>query len=101
MTPAPVSGEGYSMGFTSETRSNYLRGGLVFSTAYDSDVTTGTQRPAGKRRELFDMAHHLAGPDQITTALGFHLQPRVIPSTRRRVRSIKPTKIWAWISSIV
>jgi hypothetical protein len=42
LTPAPVSGEGYSMGFTSETRSNYLRGGLVFSTAYDSDATTGT-----------------------------------------------------------
>jgi hypothetical protein len=41
-TPAPVSGEGYSMGFTSETRSNYLRGGLVFSSAYNSDVTTGT-----------------------------------------------------------
>ena len=32
-TPAPVSGEGYSMGFTSETRSNYLRGGLTFRGA--------------------------------------------------------------------
>ena len=42
VTPAPVSGEGYSMGFTSETRSNYLRGGLIFSTAYQSDVTTGS-----------------------------------------------------------
>jgi hypothetical protein len=42
MTPSPVSGEGYSMGFTSETRSNYLRGGLVFSTAYQSDVATGS-----------------------------------------------------------
>lgn len=42
LTPAPVSGEGYSMGFTSETRANYLRGGLVFTTAYDSDATTGT-----------------------------------------------------------
>jgi len=42
MTPAPVSGEGYSMGFTSETRSNYLRGGLVFSSAYDSDATIRT-----------------------------------------------------------
>jgi len=41
-TPAPISGEGYSMGFTSETRANYLRGGLVFSSAYDSDATTGT-----------------------------------------------------------
>ena len=30
------------MGFTSETRSNYLRGGLVFSTAYQSDVMTGS-----------------------------------------------------------
>jgi len=42
LTPAPVSGEGYSMGFTSETRSNYLRGGLVFSSAYDSGATTRT-----------------------------------------------------------
>jgi hypothetical protein len=41
LTPAPVSGEGYSMGFTSETRSNYLRGGLTFGSAYDSDATTG------------------------------------------------------------
>lgn len=29
------------MGFTSETRANYLRGGLVFTSAYDSDATTG------------------------------------------------------------
>lgn len=40
LTPAPVSGEGYSMGFTSETRSNYLRGGLTFGSAYDTDATT-------------------------------------------------------------
>ena len=42
VTPAPVSGEGYSMGFTSDTRSNYLRGGLVFSTAYNTDAVTGS-----------------------------------------------------------
>jgi len=42
LMPAPISGDGYSMGFTSETRSNYLRGGLAFSSAYDSDVTTGS-----------------------------------------------------------
>jgi len=42
LTPAPVSGDGYSMGFTSETRSNYLSGGLILSTAYQSDVTTGS-----------------------------------------------------------
>src|SRR5215831_9778965 len=40
--PAPVSGEGYSMGFTSETRSNYLRAGLIFSTAYDDNVRPGS-----------------------------------------------------------
>src|ERR1700690_3093269 len=41
-TPAPVSGEAYSMGFTSETRSNYLRGGLVFGSAYDDNVVPGS-----------------------------------------------------------
>jgi hypothetical protein len=46
LTPAPISGEGYSMGFTSETRSNYLRGGLAFGSAYDSDATTGTNGQA-------------------------------------------------------
>ena len=29
------------MGFTSETRENYLRGGLVFSSAYDDEATVG------------------------------------------------------------
>jgi hypothetical protein len=42
LTPAPVSGEGYSMGFTSETRANYLRGALTFSSAYDTEATIGT-----------------------------------------------------------
>jgi hypothetical protein len=41
LTPAPISGEGYAMGFASETRANYLRGGLVFSSAYDDGVTVG------------------------------------------------------------
>ena len=48
VTPAPVSGEGYSMGFTSETRSNYLRGGLVFSTAYDDRRDDRNEWPASK-----------------------------------------------------
>lgn len=38
LTPAPISGEGYAMGFASETRANYLRGGLVFGGAYDDGV---------------------------------------------------------------
>jgi hypothetical protein len=41
LTPAPIRGEGYAMGFTSETRANYLRGGLVFGSAYDDAATIG------------------------------------------------------------
>jgi hypothetical protein len=49
LMPAPISGAGYSMGFTSETRSNYLRGGLTFSTAYDTDAATGVNgRPVSE-----------------------------------------------------
>ena len=49
LMPAPISGAGYSMGFTSETRSNYLRGGLTFSTAYDTDAATGANgRPVSE-----------------------------------------------------
>jgi hypothetical protein len=39
MTPAPISGEGYSMGLASETRANYLHGGLVFGSTYDDGAT--------------------------------------------------------------
>jgi hypothetical protein len=39
MTPAPISGDGYSMGFASETRANYLHGGLVFGSTYDDGAT--------------------------------------------------------------
>lgn len=39
VTPAPFSGEGYSLDFAGETpRTNYLRGGLRFGTAYDDNV---------------------------------------------------------------
>jgi hypothetical protein len=42
LTPAPVSGEAYSMGYASETWSNYLKGGLTFGSAYDDNVLLGT-----------------------------------------------------------
>ena len=45
VTPAPLSGEGYSMAFSSETpRTNFLRGGLNLSTAYDSNVVPSSGR---------------------------------------------------------
>ncbi len=39
VTPAAVSGEGYSLAFASETpRSNYLRAGISFGSAYDDNI---------------------------------------------------------------
>src|SRR5436190_10697565 len=45
VTPEPVSIEGYSMNFTSEgERSNYLRGGLTFSSSYSDNVSPSVGR---------------------------------------------------------
>jgi hypothetical protein len=41
MIPPPVSGESYPNVTGAETRSNYLKGALVFSTAYDDNVYAG------------------------------------------------------------
>jgi hypothetical protein len=38
LTPPPVSGQTYTTAFTSEERSNYLRGGIVFTTAYTDNA---------------------------------------------------------------
>ena len=45
--PAPVGGAAYSLGFASEERSNYLRGGLTFQSAYDDDVYSNGTVPVG------------------------------------------------------
>src|SRR5271165_2986159 len=36
--PPPVSGNAYATGFTSETESNYLRGGLTIGGAYSNNI---------------------------------------------------------------
>jgi hypothetical protein len=41
LTPPPVSGQAYPVSFASEERSNYLRGGVTFSTAYSDNVLAG------------------------------------------------------------
>ncbi len=41
-TPPPVSGAAYPTTYISEERSNYLRGGLAFTTAYSDNVLGGT-----------------------------------------------------------
>src|SRR5580700_5572747 len=42
LTPPPVSGQTYPLSFTSEERSNYLRGGVTFNTAYSDNVLGAT-----------------------------------------------------------
>jgi hypothetical protein len=42
LAPPPVSGQTYPVSFTGEERSNYLRGGVTFSTAYSDNVLAGT-----------------------------------------------------------
>jgi hypothetical protein len=41
-TPPPVSGQSYSVAPTSQERSNYLRGGATFSSAYSDNVLGAT-----------------------------------------------------------
>ena len=46
LTPTPVNPQGYSMEFASETpRSNYLRGGFAFSSAYVDGITVNGSAP--------------------------------------------------------
>lgn len=42
LAPPPVSGADYPTSFASAERSNYLRGGVIFSTAYSDNVLGGT-----------------------------------------------------------
>ena len=42
LAPPPVSGANYPVAFTSEERSNYLRGGVTFNTAYSDNVLGAT-----------------------------------------------------------
>src|SRR5215469_18108396 len=37
--PPPVSGNGYDTAFTSETDSNYLRGGVTITGAYSNNIS--------------------------------------------------------------
>jgi hypothetical protein len=46
-TPPPVSGEAYPNLVGAESRSNYLRGGVLFDTAYNDNVRIGSAVPVG------------------------------------------------------
>jgi hypothetical protein len=42
LAPPPVSGANYPISLTSQERSNYLRGGVIFNAAYSDNVLGGT-----------------------------------------------------------
>src|ERR1700760_3066536 len=53
-TPAPVNGEGYPAGTSSEARSNYLAGGFVFTGAYtDNLLLSETNEPVADENYSF------------------------------------------------
>jgi hypothetical protein len=43
LTPPPVSGGTYPLALTTQERSNYLRGGVTFNTAYSDNVLAGSE----------------------------------------------------------
>jgi len=46
VTPPPVSGAAYPTATGNEMRSNYLRGGMTFETAYNNAVEYSTGNPS-------------------------------------------------------
>ena len=74
LTPPPVSGQSYPTVPTSEERSNYLRGGLAFTTAYTDNAVGPVNGASGERCELFGGPLHRAGRGDVATALGFDLR---------------------------
>jgi hypothetical protein len=59
VTPPPVSGQSYPTASVSQERSNYLRGGLVFTTAY-SDNAVGAVNGHAQSDESYSVAPTLA-----------------------------------------
>src|SRR5271166_1407921 len=47
LTPPSMSGDSYPAAGTAETRSNYLRAGLTFNTAYSDNVLVTDGHPLG------------------------------------------------------
>ena len=76
-TPPPVSGQSYPISLTSQERSNYLRGGLSFTSAYSDNVLGASQWFSGERCELFDCAHAGSGRDDVAVATFCDLRARV------------------------
>ena len=68
LTPPPVSGQSYPMAPVSQERSNYLRGGVTFSSAYSDNVLGST---AATRAPVSDVSYSVwptIALDETTTA---------------------------------
>jgi len=108
--PAPVSTGGYSMEFASETpRSNYLGGGLTYTTTYNDDINQVAGKPIkdvgysiapafywrqSSSRVLWDLSyapgftfyHHNSFLDQFDQNVSFDSQFRLSPHVKLTLR---------------
>jgi len=75
LTPPPVSGQAYPITLTSEERSNYLLGGVTFTTAYSDNVLGSAQG-----HPISDMSYSVAPMVALdTTTSREHLQLTYAP----------------------
>ena len=73
MTPPPVSGQSYPVAPTSQERSNYLRGGVTFSTAYSDNVLGATGSNSAPVSDVSYSVWPTIALDETTTRLHWTL----------------------------
>jgi hypothetical protein len=73
VTPPPVSGQSYPVGTASQERSNYLRGGVTFSTAYSDNVLGASGSNAAPVSDVSYSVWPTIALDETTTRLHWTL----------------------------
>jgi hypothetical protein len=73
VTPPPVSGQSYPVGPVSQERSNYLRGGVTFSTAYSDNILGSTGSTAAPVSDISYSIWPTIALDETTTRLHWTL----------------------------
>ena len=73
VTPPPVSGQSYPVGPVSQERSNFLRGGVIFSTAYSDNILGSTGSTAAPVSDISYSVWPTIALDETTTRLHWTL----------------------------
>jgi len=73
MTPPPVSGQSYPAGPASQERSNYLRAGVTFTSAYSDNLVGSTGSNSGPVSDESYSVFPTLALDEATTRLHFTL----------------------------